>query len=176
MAILPILKAPHEILKTKSSAVHNVDGEVNRILADMLETMYHSKGIGLAANQVGLTTRLLVMDIEWRSGEKGAPYKMVNPEIIWESEIESVYEEGCLSFPGHYSDVARPEAVKVKYIDENGNEQQVEMNGLLATCVQHEIDHLDGIVFVDHISRMKRDIIMRKMIKAHRLGEFEEDV
>ncbi len=169
--ILKILKAPHSVLKTMSSPVANVDGKVASILDDMLETMYSGNGVGLAANQVGLTSRILVMDIDWKAGEKGNPYKMVNPEIIWKSAELNTYEEGCLSFPSHYSDVTRPKMVQVKYIDENGNEKLLEADGLLSTCVQHEIDHLDGIVFVDHISRLKRDMILRKMQKSSKLDE-----
>ncbi len=144
----------------------------------MLETMYASNGIGLAAVQVGELKRIIVVDTEWESpryreegaplgeGKPGNPLKMINPEIIEEAEERSSYNEGCLSFPGQYSEVERPATVNIRYMDEHGKEQTLKAEGLLATCIQHEIDHMNGIVFVDHISRLKRDMILRKLKKA----------
>lgn len=174
MALLPIITAPDPVLKTKAEPVTNIDGELVTLLDNMLETMYHSKGIGLAANQVGVLRRVLVMDVEWRDGAPGKPLKLINPEIVWQGETLSTYNEGCLSFPGQFSDVRRPGSVQVRYLDVNGKPMILEADDLLATCVQHEIDHLDGITFVDHISRLKRDMIMRRMIKAKKTGIYEE--
>jgi peptide deformylase len=131
----------------------------------MLETMYDAPGIGLAAPQIGLTKRLIVIDVAGKD-EEPQPLKIVNPEIVWSSDEESTYEEGCLSLPGHYADVTRPAAVRVKYLDETGAAQEIEADGLLATCLQHEIDHIDGVLFIDHLSALKRNMILRKMTKA----------
>jgi peptide deformylase len=127
--------------------------------------MYDAPGIGLAANQVGILNRVLVMDLEYRDGEGGNPYYMANPEIIWKSEEISVLEEGCLSVPQQYAEVERPEKVKVKYLDYNGEEKELEAKGLLSHCVQHEIDHLDGVVFIDYLSSLKRNMLIRKVKK-----------
>mgnify|MGYP001461363013 CR=1 FL=1 len=164
MALLPILTAPDPLLKKKSQPVEKVDDKIRTLLDDMLDTMYDAPGIGLAAPQVGVLKRVIVIDV---SGEEGTPkpYKMVNPEIVWSSDDISTYEEGCLSVPENYSEVERPSQVKVKYLDENGEEQLLEADGLLATCVQHEIDHLEGTLFIDHISRIKRSMILRKLQK-----------
>lgn len=175
MALLPIITAPDPVLKTKAKPVSNITGDLVTLLDNMLETMYHSRGIGLAANQVGVLDRVLVMDVEWRDDQRGTPLQMINPEVVWQCDALSVYNEGCLSFPGQFSDVKRPAEVKIKYLDIQGNEQLLEAEGLLATCIQHEIDHLDGVTFVDHISRLKRDMIMRRMVKAKKTGIYEED-
>lgn len=167
MAILPILVAPHPVLKQKCTPVEAVDDDIRRLLNDMLETMYDAPGIGLAAPQVGVPKRLLVVDVS-RADEDPRPMKIINPEIVAESDELNVYEEGCLSFPEQYSDVERPEAVTVKYLDETGAEREIEADGLLATCIQHEIDHLDGVVFVDHISALKRGMIMRRLQKMRK--------
>ncbi|HBM11699.1 MAG TPA: peptide deformylase [Rhodospirillaceae bacterium] len=174
MAILPILVAPHPVLKKKCTPVEAVDGHIRRVLDDMLETMYDAPGIGLAAPQIGLAKRMLVVDCAGR-GETPQPMKIINPEIIAESDELASYEEGCLSFPEQYADVKRPARVTVKYLDETGTEQTLDADGLLATCIQHEIDHLDGVVFVDHISSLKRGMIMRKLQKLMR-GKPRPDV
>jgi len=165
MAILPIITAPDPRLKRISDPVAKVDAEVRRLMDDMLATMYQAPGIGLAAPQVGALKRVIVLDIA-RDGEKPAPLKMANPEIIWVSEEDAVYNEGCLSLPEHYADVARPAACKVRYLDYQNEIRVLEAEGLLATCVQHEMDHLDGILFVDHLTALKRNIILRKLLKA----------
>lgn len=169
MAILPLIIAPDPILNQPSKPVEVVDDSVRKLLADMLETMYANDGIGLAAVQVGVHKRCIVMDVAVREG-RNAPIKLVNPTIVTKAERQSVFTEGCLSFPDQFSDVERPESVTVRYLDEHGAEKTLEATGILATCLQHEIDHTDGIVFVDHISSMKRDIILRKLKKAKRLG------
>ncbi len=172
MTILPLVIAPDERLKQKSEPVEEVTDEIRSLMDDMLETMYASNGVGLAAVQVGVHKRVLVMDVGRGSKrydnldeENSNPVFMVNPEIIEESEEINRYDEGCLSFPGQYAEVERPKQVKVKYLDYNGKPQEIEADELLATCVQHEVDHLNGVVFVDHISRTKRDLIIRKLKK-----------
>jgi len=176
MPKLPIIIAPDPVLKQKSAPIKEVNAEIRKILDNMLETMYHSGGIGLAAVQVGILKRLIVVDVNWRKGEQNTftPLKLINAEIIWDSEEENLYNEGCLSFPDQYSDVVRPKEIKVAYLDENGRKQELLADGLLATCIQHEIDHTNGITFVDHISRLKRDIIINKLKKAKKQGVFDE--
>ena len=167
MAVLPILVAPHPVLKKKCAPVDAVTDETRSLMADMLETMYVAPGIGLAAPQIGVSKRILVVDCA-RQDEDPTPIKMANPEIVWASEELATYEEGCLSFPEQYADVRRPAECHISYLDENNEEQLLKAEGLLATCIQHEIDHLDGIVFVDHISTVKRGMIMRRLKKQQR--------
>jgi len=164
MAILPILVAPNPVLKKKCEPVDTVDDGVRKLLDDMLETMYDAPGIGLAAPQVGVSKQILVVDCA-RADEPAQPMKIINPRIVAASEDLASYEEGCLSFPEQYADVQRPARVTVEYLDENGAEKSLEADGLLATCIQHEMDHLEGIVFVDHLSTLKRGMIMRKLQK-----------
>lgn len=176
MALLPILTIPDPILKRAAEPVATVDDEVRALLDDMLETMYEAPGIGLAAPQIGVSRRLVVLDVAERSATEDGeempaeprPMKLVNPEVVWASDALSVYEEGCLSIPDYYEEVERPVAVRVRYQDETGAEREIEADGLLATCLQHEIDHLDGILFIDHISRLKRDRVTKKFAKAKR--------
>lgn len=167
MAVLPILVAPHPVLKAKCKPVDQVTPALAKLMDDMLDTMYDAPGIGLAAPQIGVPKRILVMDVA-RQDEAPQPLKMANPEIIWASDELGVYEEGCLSFPEQYAEVQRPAKVKVRYLDENNEQQEIDADGLLATCVQHEIDHLEGVVFVDHISTLKRGMIMRKLKKLQK--------
>jgi len=173
MALLPILTAPDPRLKKKSAPVAAVDDAVRQLMDDMLETMYAAPGIGLAAPQVGVLKRVIVLDIE-REDVKTGPLFMANPEIVEASDEDAVYEEGCLSVPEHYSEVARPATVRVRYLDRDGKARELDCEGLLATCVQHEIDHLDGILFIDHISSLKRNMILRKLLKARKEKEREE--
>ena len=174
MAVLPILIAPHPTLKAKAKPVKDVTDELRALLDDMLETMYDAPGIGLAANQIGSLHRVLVMDCGSRDDEETPrPIKIINPEITGVSEELSSYEEGCLSIPEQFADVERPAVVRVKYLDENGQKQERLFDGLEATCVQHEIDHLDGILFVDHLSNLKRNMLMKKLKKY--LKDREED-
>jgi len=135
----------------------------------MLETMYAAPGIGLAAPQVGVTQRIIVLDVA-REDEKPAPIKMANPELVWVSDEDVTYNEGCLSLPEHYADVARPKAIRVRYLDHQNEIRELAAEGLLATCIQHEMDHLDGVLFVDHITALKRNIILRKLLKAKKTG------
>jgi peptide deformylase len=167
MALLPIITAPDPRLKIKAKPVAEVDAKVRRLMDDMVETMYHAIGIGLAAPQVGVAERVLVIDVA-REGEKPQPLRIANPEILWRSEEMMTANEGCLSLPEHYADVERPAAIRLRYLDHENEIREIEAKGLLATCLQHEIDHLDGVLFVDHISALKRGIILRKLQKAKR--------
>src|SRR5690348_6753435 len=170
MAVRTILTAPDSRLKKKSKPVASVDAEVRQLMDDMLETMYEAPGIGLAAPQIGVLKRVIVLDID-REAVKTGPIVLANPAIVEASDEDAIYEEGCLSVPEHYSDVPRPAKVTVRYLDREGATQEMACEGLLATCVQHEIDHLDGILFVDHISALKRNMILRKLLKARKEAE-----
>ena len=177
MAILPIREIPDPVLRTISKPVERVDDDLRRLMDDMLETMYDAPGIGLAAIQVGVPKRVLVIDLQRRveaDPEDGEPRVVevrepryfVNPEILWESEEMGVYNEGCLSVPEMYGDVERPARIRARWLDYDGTPREEEMDGLWATCLQHEMDHLDGILFVDHLSKLKRDMILKKLAKA----------
>ena len=168
MAVLPIITAPDKRLNVRSEPVRAVDAELATLMDDMLETMYLAPGVGLAAPQIGVTKRVIVVDVG-KTEEDRDPYRMANPELVWTSDERSVYEEGCLSLPEHYADVERPERIRVKYIDENNTEQELEANGLLATCIQHEMDHLEGVLFVDHLTSLKRNMIIRKLQKTKKI-------
>lgn len=167
MALRDILIVPDPRLKQECEEVTEVNDEIRELLDDMLETMYAAPGIGLAAPQVGVMKRVVVMDVS-DDKEKPQPLKLVNPEIIWESEDTSVYQEGCLSIPEQYADVERPAEVGLRYLDENGKEHEIEADGLLATCIQHELDHLDGILFTDYLSALKRNMILKKVQKLQK--------
>lgn len=168
MALLPILVAPDPVLTQISTAVETVDDDIRRTLDDMLETMYAAPGIGLAAIQVGIPKRMLVIDVS-REDEEKQPLYIINPEVTWVSDDDQSYEEGCLSLPEHYAEVMRPAEVKIDYLDYNGEKRELHATGLLAICLQHEMDHLEGILFVDHISALKRNMILRKLVKMKRL-------
>jgi len=171
MALLPIYTAPDPLLKTISTPVEEVTEETRKLVADMFDTMYEAPGIGLAAIQVGMPKRLLVLDVVGKGrDELPEPMTLINPEITWVSDHDATYEEGCLSLPEHYADVVRPAEIDVSFLDIDGNKQQLRADGLLATCIQHEIDHLDGILFVDHISALKRNMILRKLLKLKKLA------
>jgi peptide deformylase len=172
MALLPIITAPDPRLKVKSKPVPAVDERVRKLADDMLETMYAAPGIGLAAVQVGVAERVIVVDVA-REGEKPQPLVLINPEIVAASEDDRVWEEGCLSLPEHYAEVARPAEVTVRYLDREGKKRDLHAKDLLSTCVQHEMDHLDGILFVDHLSALKRNMILRKLLKTKRQHETE---
>ena len=159
-----IVIEPDPILREKSATLEKVDDEIRALLDDMLETMYAAPGIGLAAVQVGILKRLIVIDVS-REKEKKNPLFLVNPEIIFKSNDTSVYEEGCLSLPGHFAEIERPAECQVRYIDYNGKKKEMRANGLLATCIQHEVDHLNGILFIDYLSKLKRDMIIKKLVK-----------
>jgi peptide deformylase len=167
MAILPVLTAPDPRLKVESKPVARVDDEVRRLMDDMLETMYSAPGIGLAAPQVGVPKRVIVLDLAGPD-EEPRPLRLANPEIVWVSDEEATYEEGCLSVPDHYAEVTRPAAATVRYLDEENEIREIKAEGLLAACLQHEIDHLDGILFIDHLTALKRNLILRKLARARK--------
>lgn len=165
MALLSVIVAPDRRLKVRSRAVETVDSSVRRLMDDLLETMYAAPGIGLAAIQVGVPKRVLVLDAA-RDDEEPRPLRLADPEVIWRSDELAVYEEGCLSLPEHYAEVERPARVRVRFLDHDDRPVELDADGLLATCLQHEIDHLDGLLFVDHISALRRNIILRKLAKS----------
>ena len=167
MAIRPIITAPDPRLKVVSTKIERVTDQTRRLMDDMLETMYAAPGIGLAAVQIGEPQRIIVLDIARRDEEKSPRY-FVNPVVTWTSDEMVVYEEGCLSVPELYDDVERPARCRVEYLDYHGEPQVLEAEGLLATCIQHEIDHLEGVLFIDHLSKLKRDMLLRKLVKAKR--------
>jgi peptide deformylase len=165
MAKLPIIVAPDARLKVKCKPVARVDAKVAKLMDDMLETMYAAPGIGLAAPQVGVPQRVIVLDVA-KDNEKPSPLRMANPELVWVSDEDAVFSEGCLSLPEHYADVTRPARIRVRYLDRENEIRELAAEGTLATCIQHEMDHLDGILFVDHLTALKRNIILRKLVKA----------
>ncbi|HEY0282483.1 MAG TPA: peptide deformylase [Rhizomicrobium sp.] len=165
MTIRPILTAPDPRLKAVAADVAKVDGDIRRLIDDMLETMYAADGIGLAAVQIGVAKRVIVMDIDQKDGKK-KPRVFVNPKILWASEELASFEEGCLSVPDIWEEVERPARIRAEYLDRDGKTQTLEADGLLADCLQHEMDHLNGILFIDHLSRLKRSIALRKLAKA----------
>lgn len=169
MTIKPLIILPDPVLRQVSKPLEKVDSGVLKLADDMLETMYDAPGIGLAAIQIGEPLRLLVIDVA-KEEEGRKPQVFINPEIVASSDARSTYEEGCLSIPGYYAEVERPAEITVNYIDRDGKPQQLAAEGLLATCLQHEIDHLDGVLFIDHISRLKRDMVVKKFTKAGKTG------
>ena len=168
MTIRPILLHPDPRLKKVTDPVARITPEIEALAADMLATMYDAPGIGLAAPQVGVLSRIFVMDAQRDPQAEPQPMVMINPEITWESDEQNVYEEGCLSIPDHYAEVTRPAAVRVNWLGLDGKTHEQDFDGLWATCAQHEIDHLDGVLFIDHISAMRRQMITRKMVKLKR--------
>jgi peptide deformylase len=170
MSIRPILTAPDPRLKAVSTDVERVDDAIRRLIDDMTDSMYGADGIGLAAVQIGVPKNVIVMDLDQKSGQKN-PRAFVNPKIVWASEEMATFEEGCLSVPEIWEEVARPARIKAEYLDREGTTQVLEADGLLATCLQHEMDHLNGVLFIDHLSKLKRSIALRKLQKAKRLKE-----
>lgn len=172
MAVLPIVEIPDPRLRFVSKPVEAVDAATRSLVADMTDTMYHAKGIGLAAIQVGVPSRVLVIDLQEGEGEDGRPVRdpraYINPQVLETSEELSSYNEGCLSIPEQYADVERPARARVRWLDERGDGHEEWLEGLLATCMQHEIDHLNGVLFIDHISRLKRDMVLKKLAKLRR--------
>lgn len=171
---MTILEIPDAGLRAVAAPVPQVDEAVRTLIDDMFDTMYDARGIGLAATQVGVAQRVVVIDLQEGEDEDGKPVRdpkaFVNPEILWVSDEVSKYNEGCLSIPEQYAEVERPARCRVKWLDRDGAGHEQEMDGLLATCMQHEIDHLNGVLFIDHISRLKRDMIVKKLNKARRIG------
>ncbi len=169
MTVLKVLTAPDPRLKVVAQPIERVDDGIRQLMDDMLETMYAHDGVGLAATQVGVAKRVIVMDIHFGNESlKPYPLKMANPEILWHSEDQQTLNEGCLSVPEQRAVVSRPAVVTVRYLDENNVTQELQADGDLACCVQHEIDHLNGVLFIDHLSRLKRDLIMKKLMKFKR--------
>ena len=172
MAIRPIVEVPDPRLRQISSPVEEVTDDVRALVADMFETMYDAPGIGLAAIQVGVSKRILVIDLQEPKEEGGEPVKdprvFINPEILTTSDEDVPYTEGCLSVPDQYAEVDRPDAIRARWLDLNGKQQEQQIDGLLAVCLQHEMDHLNGVLFIDHLSRLKRDMILRKLAKQRK--------
>jgi peptide deformylase len=173
MAILPILVLPDPRLRLGCAPVAVVDDDIRKLMDDMVDTMHDAPGIGLAASQVGVLKRVVVIDLA-KKDEPPHPRYFVNPEIVWSSEEKSIYEEGCLSIPEYYEEVERPATARVRFLDRDGAPQEILAEGLLATALQHEIDHLDGVLFIDHISKLKRDRVIKKFVKQAKLREIEK--
>ncbi len=182
MSLLPIIEVPDTLLRARSAPVERVDDELRRLIADMFETMYDAPGIGLAAVQVAVPRRLLVIDLQEPDaasdgeGEEEAPpvrrpHVFINPEIVHSSDARKTYNEGCLSIPEQYAEIERPDIVRARWLDENGKEQEGEFGGLMSVCLQHEVDHLNGVLFIDYLSRLKRDMIVKKIVKARKERE-----
>jgi peptide deformylase len=170
MALLPIIETPDPRLRTVSTPVETVDAALQTLIDDMFETMYAAPGIGLAAIQVGVPKRLLVIDLQEEQDEEGKPVKdprvFINPEILETSEDLQVYQEGCLSVPDQYADVERPATIRARWQDREGKVHEEQIDGLLAVCLQHEMDHLEGVLFIDHLSRLKREMVLKRLLKA----------
>ena len=164
MTIRKILTIPDPLLRKKSLSVEKVDKEIRNLMDDMISTMYDAPGIGLAAVQIGVPKRVVVMDLS-KNPDRKKPMYFINPEIIWKSNVNSSYEEGCLSIPNQFAKVERPDKCHIKYLDYEGNEKKLEAEGLLSTCIQHEIDHLNGVLFIDYLSKLKKDMIIKKVSK-----------
>jgi len=174
MALRDIIILPDKRLRMASKPIARIDSEVRRLVADMFETMYEAPGIGLAAIQVGIPMRVVTMDLSKREAA-AEPRTFVNPELVWWSEEKSVYEEGCLSIPEVHEDVERPARVKLRYLDLEGEPHEEDAEGLFATCIQHEVDHLNGVLFIDHISKLKRNRIIKKFTKAAKRAEQDSE-
>jgi peptide deformylase len=169
MALRDILILPDKGLRAVAKPVAKIDAATRKLVEDMFETMYDAPGIGLAATQVGETKRVVTMDLA-KKDEPKQPRVFINPELLWRSDERNVHEEGCLSIPEYFAEVERPASVRVAYIDRDGNKQEMEANGILATCLQHEIDHLNGTLFIDYLSKLKRDMVLKKFTKMARFG------
>ncbi|QGY03072.1 peptide deformylase [Methylobacterium mesophilicum SR1.6/6] len=165
MTIRPLVILPDPVLRRASDPVGLITAEIRTLVADMFETMYDAPGVGLAAIQIGVPKRVVTIDTSKEEGVREARV-FIDPEIVWSSEEKRVYDEGCLSIPEYYGEVERPDRVRVKFRDLDGKEQEIEADGLLATCIQHEIDHLNGVLFIDHLSKLKRDRVIKKFAKA----------
>ncbi len=172
MVLLPIIETPDPLLRQISTPVESVDDDLRKLIVDMFETMYAAPGIGLAAIQVGVPKRVLVIDLQEPEEEGGDPVRdpkvFINPEILWASDTLQSYTEGCLSVPDQYAEVDRPDSIRARWLDEQGEAHEEELDGLLAICLQHEMDHLEGILFIDHLSRLKRDMVLKKLAKTRK--------
>ena len=172
MAIRPIIEAPDPLLREISKPVDAVDDDLRALIADMFDTMYDAPGIGLAAIQIGVPKRVLVIDLQEPEDEGGEPVKdprvFINPEILTHSDQDVPYTEGCLSVPDQYAEVLRPDRIRARWLDEQGKSHEEDIDGLLAVCLQHEMDHLEGVLFIDHLSRLKREMVLKKLLKARK--------
>ncbi len=170
MAVREIIKLPDKRLRLVSEPVKQVDAGIKKLVDELFQTMYAAPGIGLAAIQIGVAKRVIAMDLS-RKEDNHEPQVFINPEIVWTSDETAKYEEGCLSIPDYYEEVERPSAVKVKYLDRDGKAREIHAKGLLATCLQHEIDHTNGVLFIDHLSKLKRDRVIKKFVKAAKVAK-----
>jgi peptide deformylase len=172
MSLLPLIEIPDPVLRAQSAPVESITDDVSRLIQDMFDTMYAAPGIGLAAVQVAVPRRLLVIDLQDPEEEDGEPVRrphvFINPEILHASDARKSYNEGCLSIPDQYAEVERPDIVRARWIDEHGKAQEGEFGGLMSVCLQHEVDHLNGVLFIDHLSRLKRDMVVKKVLKARK--------
>jgi len=177
MSLLPIIEVPDPLLRTTSAPVERIDDDLKRLIGNMFETMYEAPGIGLAAVQVAVPRRFLIIDLQdpdpvAEGEEEGPPVKrphvFINPEILHRSDARKTYNEGCLSIPEQYAEIERPDVIRARWLDEEGREQEGEFDGLMSVCLQHEVDHLNGVLFIDHLSRLKRDMIVKKVVKARK--------
>jgi len=177
MSLMHIIEVPDPLLRSTSAPVERIDSDLNRLVRGMFDTMYEAPGIGLAAVQVAVPRRLLVIDLQDpdpvpEGEEEGPPVKrphvFINPEIVYRSDARKSYNEGCLSIPEQYAEIERPDIVRARWLDVDGKEQEGEFDGLMSVCLQHEVDHLNGVLFIDHLSRLKRDIIVKKVVKARK--------
>ena len=167
MTIRPLVIIPDSKLRLVSEPVKEITQEIRQLADDMLETMYDAPGVGLAAIQIGVPVRMVTMDVS-KTEEERQPMVLINPEVTWTSEEKRVYEEGCLSIPEYYEEVERPDRIRFRYMNLNGETVEQDADGLMATCVQHEIDHLNGVLFIDYLSRLKRDMIVKKVVKSRK--------
>ena len=172
MGLLPIIEIPDPLLRAQSAPVESVGEDLQKLIQSMFATMYAAPGIGLAAVQVAIPKRLLVIDLQEEEDEEGepikAPHVFINPEIVHSSDARKIYNEGCLSIPEQYAEIERPDIVRVRWIDERGQQREGEFGGLMSVCLQHEVDHLNGVLFIDHLSRLKRDMVVKKVLKARK--------
>jgi peptide deformylase len=172
MGLLPIIEIPDPLLRAQSAPLESVGDDIQKLIQDMFATMYAAPGIGLAAVQVAIPKRLLVIDLQEEEDEAGEPIRdphvFINPEIVHSSDARKVYNEGCLSIPEQYAEIERPDIVTARWIDEKGLEREGEFGGLMSVCLQHEVDHLNGVLFIDHLSRLKRDMVVKKVLKARK--------
>ena len=163
MSLKNIITVPNPLLKSISKPVDKINNDIKSLIDDMFETMYHAPGIGLAAVQIGIPLRIIVIDIS--KGDEKKPLFFINPNIVWHSDKTSTYEEGCLSIPNQFAEIERPESCRVEYLDLNNKKKEIKVSGLLSTCIQHEIDHLNGILFIDYLSKLKKNMIIKKVTK-----------
>ncbi len=172
MSLLPIIEVPDPLLRAQSAPVESISDDISRLIGDMLETMYEAPGIGLAAIQIAVPRRLLVIDLQEPEEAEGEPVRkphvFINPEILHRSDTRKTYNEGCLSVPDQYAEIERPDIVRARWIDEGGQTQEAEFDGLMSVCLQHEVDHLNGVLFIDYLSRLKRDMVVKKVVKARK--------